>query len=230
MSEGSALSGFCDHGHHSHGAHGSGFIHHPDQSTSWSMAMQTDKDPNKMFSGNPLFVIILALVVSGLLISLPYVLDAIQLQSLVDKGNIERQAAKKAAEEQAAQKAAEAEQQAAMQKAAEQPLLAQPQAAPQSLLEEAPSAQNQAMQKQEPGAITERQLGSYYQDYSQSASQAFAASAANPFGVDSSAATVQPRTSAFQRRSQNTDSFYLQSTTTSADGRPQTKQRLVVTR
>lgn len=211
MSEGSALGGFCDHGHsHAHGGHGSGFMHHPDQSTSWSMAVQTDKDPNKMFSGNPLFVIILSLVVSGVLISLPYVLDAIQLQSLVDKKNTEQQEAQKAAEQQL------------MQKAIEKPI--EPQVNPVR------NQEKSLLAEEEPATINERQLGSYYQNYSQSAAQAFGASAANPFGVDSMAATVQPRTSAFQRRSMNTDSFYLQSTTTSADGRPQTKQRLMVTR
>lgn len=65
-----------DHGHHSH--QGSGMIHHPDQSATWNMAVQAEPSRFRGMTINPAIVIGFSLFVSAALISLPYILDAIQ--------------------------------------------------------------------------------------------------------------------------------------------------------
>lgn len=66
-----------DHGH-CHANHGSGMIHHPDQSASWNMAVQTERTNWRGITINPAIVIAISLFVSAVLITLPYILDAIQ--------------------------------------------------------------------------------------------------------------------------------------------------------
>lgn len=73
-------------GHCSHGHHGAGMMHHPDQSPSWNMAIQAEGDPTKVRGIiDPRIMIGLTFLGFVALVSLPYTLDYLQNQYLSGK-------------------------------------------------------------------------------------------------------------------------------------------------
>src|SRR5579883_376676 len=88
MSHG-GMGGGGHHGGHGghHGHHGNGLSgHHADQSASWNMAMQIEKDLGRRLSiFDPRIIVGITLFVFVTLLSLPYTLDYFQNTHLAQK-------------------------------------------------------------------------------------------------------------------------------------------------
>lgn len=212
-------SGGAGHGgHHCHGGHGSGFIHHPDQSASWSMSVQGERNSYARMGANPVVIIALALFVGGVLISLPYVLDAIQLSDLQKAGTTKATSG-------ASETAAPSNSSEAVSGSTEASDTAEKSTG-------AARDQNEIARFGHPRA--ELNQASDYQDYSRSSQETAQAYAANPLGFGMSG-PMAGQTAQFNgqpsQSSQNrmiNGSYMLQES--SSDGKKLSKLRLMVTR
>lgn len=91
MSHGATGGPGCDSGHGCHSGGGGGGFSHPDQSAGWSMAYQAPMDIKRLIERDPRKVIICALLFFLVLISLPWILDEIQDESILEAQKKEKE-------------------------------------------------------------------------------------------------------------------------------------------